>query len=347
MNDLPPPFEIETFELDCIAARQETPTVKTYVFRLPPGALTFEPGQFMNFVFPLGGEDHARSYSISSSALTAGLVSITVKKVPGGLVSNWLFDKMSPGMRVRASGPAGSFCCGLPPRGPVLLLTAGSGITPAASMLRSLADHGSAADLVLIHFASAPEEMIFADEMRTWARALPGLRVIPVVTRHQPGAGWVGPVGRLSAPLLQGLVPDLASRMVYCCGPAGFMDLAGRLTAELGLPAGQFLTESFDRLSADDPAPADAAAPAFHATFARAGIEGLVTSDTTLLKAAKAMGVRIQSSCGKGVCGTCRVKLISGTVDLRHQGGIKQREIDQGFILACCSRPTSDVVIDK
>lgn len=335
------------FLLECVAVRQETPEAKSYVFALPPDLPSFDPGQFLNFVFEIDGAEHQRSYSISSSALLRGRASITVKRVQGGRVSNWLFETMRPGLKVRASAPAGLFCCGLEPTGPVLLLTAGSGITPAAAMLNSLADNTSRADVVLVHFASAPQDMIFAREMPGWARALPGLRVIPVVTRHTPGGGWVGPVGRLSAPLLQGLVPDLAARTVYCCGPAGFMELAGRVVAGLGVAAERFLTESFDSAVEDETPPPDTGAPTHHVAFARSGIAGAVAGDTTLLKAAKALGVRIQSSCGKGICGTCRVKLVSGTVDLRHQGGIKQREIDQGFILACCSRPTSDLVIDK
>ncbi len=342
-------LSVDEFQLECLATRQETPSARTYVFRMPPGWGQFDPGQFLNFLFEIDGEEQLRSYSISSSALVRGLASITVKRVPGGRVSNWLFDQMRPGMKVRTSGPAGQFSCGLRPAGPLLLLTAGSGITPAASMLRSLADQGTQTDAVLLHFASAPEEMIFAGEMQGWARALPRLRVIPVVTRPDHASGWVGPVGRLSRPMLQGLVPDLGSRTVYCCGPAGFMELAGTLVEGSGLPTDRFLTESFDRAVEEAPETGNESpgVPAYTCAFAKSGVVGAVSADTTLLKAAKAVGVRIQSSCGKGICGTCRVRLVSGTVDLRHQGGIKQREIDQGFILACCSRATSDVVIDK
>ena len=347
MSDPVPDLSMGEFLLECVAVRQETPEAKSYVFALPPELPGFDPGQFLNFVFEIDGEAHPRSYSVSSSALVRGRAAITVKRTKGGRVSNWLFGTMRPGLKVRASGPVGQFCCGLEPAGPILLLTAGSGITPAASMLRSLADIASQADVVLVHFASSADDMIFADEMRHWTCRLPGLRAIPVVTRHRPGGGWVGPVGRLSTELLQGLVPDLTARRVYCCGPAGFMELAGKVVRQIGLSDDRFRTESFDAAPDEEAEVTDGGAVSYSVSFARSGVTGPIAAETTLLKAAKALGARIQSSCGKGVCGTCRVKLLSGTVDLRHQGGIKQREIDQGFILACCSRPTSDVLVDK
>lgn len=334
--------------LACVAIRQETPSAKTYTFALPDGAgFGFEPGQFVNLVCPIDGEDHLRSYSLSSSALRPGRISITVKRVGRGLVSNWLFDHLRVGDRLGAAGLAGVFCCGMAPEAPVLLLTAGSGITPAASMLRSLSDLAAGADIVLIHFADRPEEIIFRDEMAHWARNLPCARIVPVVTRPPACSGWVGASGRLSPDLLRGLVPDLAARRVYCCGPAGFMARAAEIVADLGLPVERFVTESFARAEEATPPPAEAGAAGFAVSFARSGKEIRAEPGGTVLRAAKAADVRILSSCNKGLCGTCRVKMLSGTVEMTHQGGIRPREIDQGFILACCSRPTSDVVIDR
>ena len=336
-------------DLICIAVRQETPEAKSYLFRrrnaLRPD---FEPGQFLTLAFQIDGEEHLRAYSISSSAFAQDWLSITVKRIAGGKVSHWLYNHMKPGIEVKAKAPAGMFSFGAEPDGPILLLTAGSGITPAASMLRTLAHRASDADLVLVHFASSPEDMIFGSEMRQWARTLPNLRVIPVITRPAPYAGWVGAVGRLSTSLIEGVVPDVAMRAVYCCGPAAFMEGAGKILYGLGVPTDRFRTESFDSVddAAEEPAPL-AGGTRYVVQFAKSGQSATVGAGTTVLKAAKDAKVRIQMSCGKGVCGTCRIKLLSGTVDIDHQGGIKQREIDQGFILACCSRPTSNVLVEK
>lgn len=334
--------------LRCIAIRAETPSARSYDFARSDGAgLAFDPGQFLNLVFRIDGCDHLRSYSISSSAARADRVSITVKRVAGGRVSNWLFDHLRVGDTVAAMAPAGAFCCGPQPGGPLLFLTAGSGITPAASMLRSMIDHGAEADLVLIHFADRPEEMIFHAEMAHWARHLPRARIVPVVTRPPAWSGWVGPVGRLSGSLLHGLVPDLAARRLFCCGPAGFMEQAVTLARAAGLPDDRIITESFDSAAPPEAGPVAPAATGFAVSFARSGRQARIAAEGTVLQAAKAAEVRIVTSCNKGVCGTCRVKLLSGTVEIDHKGGIRQREIDQGFILACCSRPRSDLVIDR
>ncbi|MGZ9719057.1 flavin reductase family protein [Rhizobium miluonense] len=349
MNTPSPLSEAGEFRLECIGVRQETHVAKTYLFAHPAGQFRFNPGQFLNFVFEIDGEEHIRSYSLSSSALNAENVSVTVKRVQGGRVSNWLFEHMRPGLQVRASGPMGQFSCGLEPETPLLLLTAGSGITPAASMLQSLADKASTCDVLLVHFASSAQDMIFREHMRRWVEALPGLRIVPVVTRHIPGAGWIGPVARLSSDLLRALAPDVAQRHVYCCGPGGFMDLATLMLKQMGHPPDGVFIESFESAREDDNigSAAEAGSAQFTVTFAKAGLTASVDAETTVLKAAKVAGARIQTSCGKGVCGTCRVRMLSGTVEMKHQGGIRQREIDQGFILACCSRPTSDVVIEK
>jgi ferredoxin len=85
----------------------------------------------------------------------------------------------------------------------------------------------------------------------------------------------------------------------------------------------------------------------FTVHFSRTGRSISCASDTFILSAANAAGVRLPCSCTKGMCGTCKSKLVSGTVHMSANGGIRQREIDAGLILTCCSRPTSDLVIDR
>lgn len=336
-------------ELQCFAVRQETPEAKSYFFRPTSGQrLAFEPGQFLTFVFDIDGEEHQRSYTISSSVDAPGWVSITVKRVPYGVISNWLFHNMTSGAMVSAFPPAGIFTCGVTPSASLLILTAGSGVTPAASMLRSLSDRASQADITLIHFARSPEDMIFTSEMAHWTNTLPNLRIIPVITRDSQYGGWVGPVGRLSTDLIRALVPDAAERTVYCCGPETFMQDAHKILTGLGVDDDRFHVESFSSEVVEPEYQADIHKGATHKIRFEQSDQSVVVDDGgTVLKAAKQSKVRIQTSCKKGVCGTCRVKLLSGTVQIDHKGGIKQREIDQGYILACCSRPTSDIVVDR
>ena len=335
--------------LVCRAVIQETSAAKSYVFGLQNGdRLAFDPGQFMNFTFMAGGRPQTRCYSISSSAGRDALIAITVKKVDGGLVSNWLFDHLRVGDKVQAEGPVGLFTPGQRPSSPLLLLSAGSGITPVASMIRTFADRALDLDMVFLHFARSPEDIVFRDEMASWAKALPRAKVIVVATRPTSGSGWVGPTGRLSAKLLEGLVPDVGRRTLFCCGPQSFMAAAKAIALDLGVAPDAIHEESFTSFDpAEEIGSSELSQTIYDVEFGRARRTIPCPEGTTVVKAAHAAKMRILTSCGKGICGTCRVKLLSGRVDMQHNGGIKQREIDQGWILACCSKPLSNLVVDK
>jgi ferredoxin len=94
------------------------------------------------------------------------------------------------------------------------------------------------------------------------------------------------------------------------------------------------------------PAPAEVETK-FKVSFAKSNREIECGGAQHVLDAAKKAGVRLAASCTQGMCGTCKVKLVSGAVDMKHAGGIRQREIDQGMVLLCCSKPLSDLVVDK
>ena len=89
------------------------------------------------------------------------------------------------------------------------------------------------------------------------------------------------------------------------------------------------------------------AAAGFTVSFAKSGRVIVCPPGSTVLAAARAAGVRLPFACSKGVCGTCKSRLLSGTVELKHGGGIRQREIDEGLTLLCCARPTTDLVVDR
>ena len=334
------------FSVECVAVRPESATARTFVFkRADGGRIPFSPGQFLNFAFDVNGCEESRSYSISSSAAHDHHFAITVKRVDGGVVSNWLVDSFRPGHTAAVSGPAGVFTSAPHPPSDLLLLSAGSGITPMASMMRTFVDHCVDAAPVFIHFARSPEDMIFQHDLAAWARALPRAKIIAVCTNPKPGSGWVGVSGRINGNLLKALVPDLERRTALSCGPRGFMATAKAACITAGMPEARFFEESFEGV-----VPEEILGPAtttFAINFQKSGKVIRGAPENTVLKAAQLAKVRIQTSCGKGICGTCRIKIVSGSVAMDHAGGIRQREIDQGFALACCSRPLSDLVIEK
>jgi ferredoxin len=122
------------------------------------------------------------------------------------------------------------------------------------------------------------------------------------------------------------------------------------IAAELGVPSSNYIEESFDAAVIDDidlPVVQEAATRMFTVEFAKQARKIDVSGEQTILSCAKKAGVKLPSSCSNGVCGTCKSKLVSGSVDMSHNGGIRQREIDAGLFLPCCSKPLSDLVVDR
>lgn len=364
----PPPCEAREFEavlpewnpevddiLICRHVREETHDVKTFVFSARyPCQFRFRPGQFLTLDLPIDGETVQRCYTISASAARPFRATITVKRVPGGIASNWLHDNLKPGMEIQAMGPMGDFVPDLSVDRKWLMLSAGSGITPLMSMARTTADLGDDRDLIFFHAARSPRDIIFRQELDMMARQQEGMRLALICETLSQEKSWPGLTGRLSSTMLQLIAPDLDEREIYCCGPEPFMEAVRTMLVELGYDMDRYHQESFDfaALAEDEPyevpeidEPVERTV--FQVELAKSGQVLECGPDTTILNAARAAGLRLPSSCARGLCGSCKSHMVSGTVDMKHSGGIRQREIDQGQILLCCSRPTSDVVIDR
>jgi len=338
-------------ELVCVDIHQETHDVRTFTFVADGGKhIAFSAGQYFAFDFEFGGDVETRCYSISSSPMRTNAVSITVKRDGDGRISNWLHDNLAPGKRLRASGPLGQFIRPPAANGKYLLLSGGSGITPVMSMAREMADASAPVDVVFLHAARTPADLVFRDELATIAKRLKGFRLY-FLPEHLGGEpSWWGVSGRISRELFQLVVPDICDRTILCCGPAAFMAAARRISNELRVPAEHYIEERFDAVVIEEaPLPPVQAADdeTFTVEFAKQNRSIEVRPDQTVLSCAKKSGIKIPSSCSSGLCGTCKSRLTSGVVDMKHSGGIRQREIDAGFFLPCCSRPLSDLVIDR
>jgi ferredoxin-NADP reductase len=337
----------------CCDVRDETHDVKTFSFRCPDfNALSFEPGQFITISPVIAGQTIARCYTLSSSPTRPFSFSITVKRVPNGVVSNWLHDNLRAGDTLGASGPAGSFTPVGHPAAKLLYLSAGSGVTPLMSMTRAGFDLSAQLDVVFVHSARTPVDIVFHDELTRMQALMPGLRVLNVCEGLGVDVDWKGPVGRLSLELLSEAVPDFKEREVFTCGPKGYMDAVKALLKNGGFDFAHYHEESFD-IAALVEEPLIEAAPSveqgeklFTVTLSRSGKTFSMPATQTVLSAAKKAGAIVPSSCSQGVCGTCKTSLLQGTVEMNHNGGIRQREIDKGLRRLCCSKPTSDLVID-
>jgi ferredoxin-NADP reductase len=228
------------------------------------------------------------------------------------------------------------------------------------SMTRTLYDMGSDADVVFVHSARTPSDIIFRRELETIASTVPTVRVVHICEQDSPREPWGGLRGFLSQDMLPLLAPDLAERVVFCCGPAPYMAAVRRILVDVGFDMSNYHEESFsfEDLTLDKPpAPTNGATidtahgessgtTTYSIEFARSGKTFTCAEDEYVLDAAYAAGLSPASSCGQGMCGTCKTTMLSGSVDMQHNGGIRPREVAQNKVLICCSKPLSDLTID-
>uniref|UniRef100_UPI003D93F52A FAD-binding oxidoreductase n=1 Tax=Gordonia sp. B7-2 TaxID=3420932 RepID=UPI003D93F52A len=307
--------------------------------------IAFEPGQFLSFTLDIDGRSVQRCYSISSPPTRPGTLSISVKRVAGGHVSNWLHDNMAPGMVIAASGPLGRFTYTARPAEKYLFISAGSGITPVMSMVRAITDANAPTDIVFVHSARSVDDIPFRDELEDLAQRHPNLTLAFAATRMPDDElpEWTGHRGRVDRAMIERVCPELADRIVFLCGPGQFRSGVRSALVAAGGDLALIHEESFGSRMPTVPPDDDAGVVV---DFTRRARRITVTPGTTILAAAAAAGVTLPSSCGMGLCGSCKVVKLSGDVVMNHQGGIRAREISQGKILLCCSEPLSPVEID-
>ncbi|GAA4620243.1 NADPH oxidoreductase [Actinoallomurus vinaceus] len=291
------------------AIHAETADAATLVIRPGRGWVRHRPGQWVRIGVDIEGVRHWRSFSVSCPpGRPDGCITITVKADPDGLVSRYLVRQAAPGMIVHLTRPDGEFVLPEPPPRRLLFLTAGSGITPVRAMLHGLltpaAARGAAepgvADVVLLHSAPTPGDVIFGAELRALAARFPNLWLYERHTRTR---------GRLRPADLPALCPDWAERSAWVCGPAKMLDEAKEHWA--GLP---------DRLHVEHFRPAAPAAggEGGRIRFTRSGRETDADGGTPLLIAGEGAGVLMPSGCRMGICHSCVGRLASGQVrDLR------------------------------
>lgn len=331
------------FTLICRRVIQETHDVKTFVFSPKSGqAAQFKAGQFIMLNLVIDGAPVMRNYSISSPPTRPGDLRITVKRVPGGLASNWLHDNLEQGSEIGIDGLSGGFNWDDLASERPLFLSGGSGITPVMSMLRTLADNGCDKDICFIHSARSSKDIIFREELEDLARDHCNFHIHVLCAK--PEDKWRGPVGLVDESMLLKLAPDIRERSVYACGPEPYMKAIRGALHSIGLDPDRCHEESFGGLTRL--APTSSANQAASVRFARSGIGHQCRSTQTLLEIARNVGLYLPSACQQGICGTCRVLKLSGDVETTDLGGLSAEDKAEGYVLACCTRPLGEVTLD-
>jgi stearoyl-CoA 9-desaturase NADPH oxidoreductase len=305
------------------AVRPETANAASLVIRPGRGWVGHRAGQYVRVGVDIDGVRHWRPYSLSSPPNRAdGCITITVTAVAQGRVSGHLVRRLTRGAILRLAPAEGRFVLPDEPPPRLLFVTAGSGITPVAAMLRGLAAGVRMPDVVLVHSAPTAADVIFGAELRLLAAVSPSLRLYERHTR----AGAGRPRGRLTVAQLLAICPDWSEREVWACGPTGMLDGIERHWRAAGI-ADRLHVERFR------PARASVSGSGGRVRFVTSGRQAVADGGTPLLFVGEGAGVLMPSGCRMGICYSCVARLRSGLVrDLRsgHEHG------EEGALIQTC-----------
>ena len=222
----------------------QTSDSKTLRFIVPNDRkLSARPGQFLTFSFLFDGKKVIRSYSICSSPARSGYVEITPKRVRQGCASVFLNERAFVGLTVEANGPFGHFCFDEGKHQSVVLLAAGSGITPMMAMLRYMDDLCLETTATLLYCVRTSNDIMFESELERLRSRLKNFQYHVLLS--QPHAEWSGPRGHVSREFIEVTVKDLASPDFFLCGPPPFMDASRTILTGLGVKPERIRQESF------------------------------------------------------------------------------------------------------
>jgi ferredoxin-NADP reductase len=312
-----------------VGIHPETRDAVTVVIKPGSGWRAHRPGQFLRLGVEVDGVRQWRSYSITSRPGRADrCLTITVKSVPDGVVSNHLVRRATVGTVVHLGLPAGDFTVEHPTPKKILFLTAGSGITPVMGMLRSMTS-AMCDDIVVVHSAPRADDVLFAGELRMLAQR-GRIRLVEIHTRTG---------SRLDPARLAELVDDLDQRQTWACGPTGMLDTLEQHWAATGIS---------DRLHVERFRPAViATGEGGSVTFCATGTTVDDDGSRSLLDTGEAAGVLMPSGCRLGICFGCVAPLRRGAVrDLRTGALTTARDGDGVVIQTCVSAAAGDCDID-
>jgi ferredoxin-NADP reductase len=310
---------------------RETDDAATLIIRPGRGwRFTAQPGQYVGIGVQVDGRWHWRSYSVTSTPVDDDEgISVTVKAMPEGFISTHLVEGVRPGSIIRLARPRGDFVLPDPPPERLLFLTAGSGITPVVSMLRTMERRDTLPDVVLVASSRTESELIFGDELR----AMAGRR--PTVRLHEQHTATDGRFGLAD---LDTVCPDWRSREAWACGPEELLDDVEQHWSAAGL-RDHLHTERFTTKRSSG-------GSGGHVTFVRSGKEADVDGATTLLEAAEAQGITMPFGCRMGICYTCVVGLASGSVRDMRDGHETSAGAESLRIQTCISTASGECTLD-
>ena len=334
------PPEHEYHPLAVVEVVEETADTRSFVLEIPQAlerSFTYAAGQFCTFRAAVHGEPVVRSYSMSSSPDTGEPFTTTVKRVPGGRMSNWMNDALGPGATIEVMRPTGLFV--LHERDvPIVAFAGGSGITPVISIIKS-ALATTSRPILLVYANRSADSVIFGDELERLRSAFGGrLRVHHHLDSERDF---------LDAAQCAAMVADHTHADFYVCGPGPYMDTVEAGLARVCVEPTQVFIERFvipDVEPIDTPGSRAESPESLVIKLDRRKHTVPYHEGDTVLETARRGGLRPPFSCEAGNCATCMAHLDTGAVRMRVNNALSADELEEGWVLTCQSIPTSSEV---
>lgn len=312
------------------------------------GKVFYKSGQYFTVMVNINGKDERRSYSLCSSPYVDDQPAVGVKRVEGGLVSNYLNSNVKAGDELLVIPPLGNFTTEFSADNErhIVLFGGGSGITPLISIAKSALSEEPNSKVTLVYANRNEDSIIFKDEIESLTNN-PNFEVKHVLETIP--AGWNGLSGRVSKPLIEQVLAPIDGAKLECfmCGPAPMMDVVVDALAALGVDSRKVHKESFVSAKLEENKKESAESLIAREVTVILDDEEYkytVNPDESILEKGLDEGLNLPFSCQSGLCTSCRGRCLSGKVKMDESDGLTEAELEDGFVLPCVSHPLTDDV---
>ena len=341
-----------TYTLTIKSLTRNTQNAVTFGFEIPTSLRSefdYEPGQYLTLELEIDGKKVRRAYSMNSSPLMDPYPLITVKRLKGGLVSNYINDNCKVGDSMEVLAPFGTFVPQMSSSNKkhYLLFAAGSGITPVISILKSILNFESNSKVSLLYGNRNAENILFNNELSQLNHEYDG-RFVLKHTLSDPQGTWNGLMGRIDKikvnSFIDGFAADDLAKEIFVCGPGEMIDTVISTLKERGFQSDQIHKELFFIEEKEQSAE-------IQQVIAESGKQQIkvildqkehlveVNPNESILDAVLDANVDAPFSCMSGACATCRAKVISGKVIMDDDEVLSEKEISEGYVLTCQAHP--------
>jgi len=350
--------KIKTLTIENIV-HETSDTISLYFSQPAKEKINYKPGQFLTLIVPIGNEKLRRSYSMSSSPIIDNTICVTIKTIPNGKVSNYLKQQAKEGQEIEYVAPAGNFYIDVDEKKSrhVVLIGAGSGITPLLSIAKSVLSTETDSIVSLIYGNRNENSIIFKEKLIELQNKYKNRFNVEHVLSQPDNKDWKGKTGRLNRHTIIKILdqfPKMEESIYFLCGPIGMMEEALDALSISGVERDLIHKESF---VTEDTATAHGLVvekqnvnyeeQEVTVIYDGAEYKFKVPSSKTILEAALDNNIDLPYSCQSGLCTACRGKCVSGKVKLDEEDGLSNKEREMGYVLTCVGHPiTSDVVIE-